>query len=160
MMSKFKFLFLLLVAISISGCQTIPSSTQSSIQKTQEVQPPQGKSSLVLIRPMYISYGVRGLSVKLNGLPSVELPNKSYSVLYVNPGKQKIESEGGFLSWSKKEKEIETTENQVTYVLWYIEDGLDGSANKVFNAQWQIVPKDVAAKYLNGSNYVQAASTL
>ena len=122
MIASLKFLFIALIVIFISGCQTTPSSSQTSIQKPLELQPPQGKTSLVLIRPMYIAYGLRGLSIKINGVPSVELSNKSYSVIYVDPGKQKIESEGGFLSWSKKEKTIETDEKQVTFLLWLIED--------------------------------------
>jgi hypothetical protein len=157
---RLKLLFVLATIISLGGCQTIPSSSTQSLKKTFEVQPPLGKASLVLIRPFYVTYGIRSLSVKINATPVVELSNKSHTVLYVNPGNQKIESEGGFLSWSKKEKMVETTENKVTYVLWYIQDGLDGYADKVFNAQWQVVPKEVAVQYLNGSKYVPSAHAL
>jgi len=146
-----------LVIISISGCQTVPAS---SAQKAYEFEPPLGKTSLVLIRPFYIAYGIRGLSVKLNNVPAVELSNKSFTVLHITPGTQKIESEGGFLSWSKKEKSVEAKENQTIYLVWYIEDGLQGQANKIFNAQWVVVSKEVADNYLNGSSYVPPSKSL
>jgi hypothetical protein len=152
---------LLITIFSVASCQTAPSSPTASAKQEPihnlKLDPPLGKASLVLIRPAYVAYALRGLSIKVNGNPAAELSNRSYTVLYVNSGSQKIESEGGFLSWSKKEKIIEASENQVIYVLWYIQDGLAGYANKVFDAQWQVVTKEVATEYLSNSTFKHSA---
>lgn len=146
--------FIAFSLLFISGCQSVPSSQTLN---NYAFLPPQGKATLVLIRPFYIAYGIRGLSIKVNDTPIVTLANQSFTVVHRSPGKQKLESEGGFLSWSKKEKYIDIQEGQVMYVVWYIEDGLQGYANKVFNAQWMVVSKEVAENYLKDASYISSS---
>jgi hypothetical protein len=113
------------------------------------LSPPSGKTSLILIRPSHLVNLLRDLSIRVSGLPIVELSNGSFTVVYVEPGKVVIESGGGFLSWSKREQMIEVSENEVAFAVFRLDNEGGG--------YWEIVPRDESS--LSRFTYIPPRNT-
>jgi hypothetical protein len=123
--------------------------SRSFSRSPSRLSPPSGKTSLILIRPSHIVNLLRDLSIRVSGLPIVELSNGSFTVVYVEPGKVVIESGGGFLSWSKREQIIEVSENEVAFAVFRLDNEGGG--------YWEIVPGDESS--LSRFTYIPPRNT-
>lgn len=115
-------------------------------KKSYKIEPPLGKASLVLMRPMESLNALRDLSINVNELPAVELSTGNFTVVYVEPGKVVIENEGSFISWAKTERIIEVSENEIVFAVW--------AHHKDGSWQWEIVQRSGAESYLSRYTYI------
>lgn len=154
-----RFFCLNVVALALAGCASSLVQVDLSVADT----PPAGKAAIFVIRPAYLSYAARKLTVKVDNAKIADLINLSYTSFLVKPGEVRLSGEGSFFSWPRKEITLQAAEGQTYYLVWsgketasfalmmYLFPSMDMDA-----LHWESVSEDKAQLLLDSTHYVRA----
>lgn len=146
------------ITLALAGC----TSGLTRVDLSQIDAPPPGEASIFIIRPPYLSYGSRDLSIKVNNIAIASLPRLSYTSLLMPPGQMTLSGEGGFFSWPRREITVDIKDGQTYYLSWTLKETAS-SALMLFlfpnlnDLRWELISKEDAQVLLNGIAYVQPA---
>lgn len=149
-------LYSIAIALALVGCAT--SLIRVDLSKIDA--PPPGKASIFVIRPSYLSYAARDLSIAANNSKIADLTKLSYTSFVMPPGKLTLSGEGGFFSWSRREITIDVAEGQTYYLAWIAKETASSALmNMLFPSltvlRWESISKKDAQQLLNGIYYVE-----
>ena len=145
----------LLVALAVNSCAVTPAVPPSR----PNLVPPPGLSTLVIVRPSYYPYGWRDLSVSVNGRAVVDLANKSFTYVHVEPGSIHISGQGGILSWPYREKRFDIAPNEVQIAIWrtdwICDPGINSCSIRLVNIRWDVESGEPGFDVLKDLAYIR-----
>jgi hypothetical protein len=156
-----RFLYLNAFTMALAGCAT--SLIHVDLSKVDA--PSAGKASVFVIRPTYLSYAARDLSITANNSKIADLIKLSYSSFLIQPGELRLSGEGGFFSWPRREITIPVEEGQTYYLVWMAKEN-GSSALMLFlfpimdmsTIHWELVSKETAQSLLENTYYIESAA--
>lgn len=123
--------------------------------------PPVGKASIFVIRPSYLSYAARDLTIKVDNLKIADLTNLSYTFFLIPPGKLNLSSQGGFFSWPSREMTLKIEAGKTYYLEWRAKETASSALmmylfpNMDMDAlHWEVISRESAQPLLQGIHYV------
>lgn len=122
--------------------------------------PPPGEATVYVIRPSYLSYGSRSLSVKVNNTEIANLPRLSYTLFLIPPGQVTLTGDGGFFSWPRRDITIDIKDGQIYYLKWSLKETASSALMlylfpNLADLRWESISKEDAQVLLNGIYYVE-----
>lgn len=152
-----RFLCINAITLALLGCTT----ALIDVDPSKIGSPPTGKASIFLIRPSYLSYAARDLTVTVNKTEIADLVNLSYTSFLMPAGKLNLSSEGGILSWPRREISVDVEAGQTYYLEWHAKETASSALmmylfpNMDMDAlHWEIISKESAQPLLMGIHYV------
>lgn len=152
-----RFFCLTAIALALVGCAT----SLIHVDLAKIGPPPAGKASIFVIRPSYLSYAARDLTIKADNLKIADLTNLSYTFFLMPPGKLNFSSQGGFFSWPPREITLNVEAGKTYYLKW---DGKETASSALMMylfpnmdmdaLHWEVISKESAQPLLKGIHYV------
>jgi hypothetical protein len=144
------------IALSLAGC----SSNPATVDLSRIGAPPPGEAYIFIIRPSYLSYAARDLSVKVNNTEIASLPRLSYTSFLMPPGILNLSGEGGFISWPRRELSIDIEDGKTYYISWTLKETASSALMMMLfptieELNWKSISKDEAQQLLKNIFYVE-----
>ena len=149
---------LLYVSISIlSGCTTSLEHVD-----LQSVNPPTpGNASVYVIRPAYLSYAARDLTVTANKIEVADLSRLSYTAFEVPSGVLKLSGEGTFFSWPLRELTIKIEDGKTYFIAWKCTETASSALMLMLfpkldkdSPHWEVISKSEAQGLMDSIGYI------
>jgi hypothetical protein len=154
-----RYFFLNVIALILAGCAT--SLTQVNLAKLDA--PPAGKATILVIRPHYLSYAARDLTITANISEVADLINTSYTSFLMSPGSLKLSGEGNFFSWPHREITIPVEAGQTYYLAWMAKETASSAlmmylfpSMDMDSLHWALINQESAQPLLNSTHYVRS----
>lgn len=151
-------LYFIALALALAGCTT--SLIRVDLSKIDA--PPAGKASILVIRPSYLTYAARDLSITVNNSKIADLVNLSYTSFLMPPGKLNLSSKGWFFSWPAREITINVEAGQTYYLTWIAQETASSALMRMLfpvmdmdALHWELLSKDRAQALLDSTHYVK-----
>jgi hypothetical protein len=155
-----RFIIRLLCTISITLVFTGCTAKLIRVDLSKIDTPPPGEATIFVIRPPYLSYGSRDLSIKVNNVEIASLPRVSYTLFLMPPGQMTLSGEGGFFSWPRREISVNIKDGQTYFLSWTLKETASSALMlylfpSLIDLHWESINKEDAQILLNGISYVQ-----
>jgi len=149
-----RFSGLIAIAIFISGC----SAELTRVDLSQVDAPPATLASVYVIRPAYLSYAARDLTITANNTEVVDLGRLSYTTFLMAPGKLHLSGKGGFFSWPFADITIDTKAGETYFLEWNVKETASSALmNMLFptinDLHWQSIDRKEAQPLLDSIYY-------
>lgn len=140
----------------LSGC----TSDLIRVDLSKDNVPPQGRATIFVIRPSYLSYGSRDLDIKVSGTEIATLPRLSYTSFLMPPGTLYLSGEGGWFSWPLRDITIDVKAGQTYYLKWQLKEEASSALMlylfpSIQDLHWVPISEEEAQVLLNGIYYVE-----
>ncbi len=152
-----RFLCLNIIALALLGCKT----ALIDVDLAKSGSPPIGKASIFVIRPSYLSYAARDLTITVNKTEIADLVNSSYTSFSMPEGKLKLSSEGSFFSWPRREVTIDVEAGRTYYLEWHAKETASSALMMYLfpdmdmeALHWEVINKESAQPLLKGIHFV------
>jgi hypothetical protein len=149
-----RFSGLIAIVIFISGC----AAELTRVDLSQVDAPPAELASIYVIRPAYLSYAARDLTIKANNTEVVDLTRLSYTSFLMAPGKLHLSGKGGFFSWPYTDITIDIKAGETYFLVWSVtETASSALMNMLFpsitDLHWKSVSRKEAQPLLDSIYY-------
>lgn len=146
------------IALILAGC----ASSLIRVDLSKADAPPAGKASIVVIRPTYLSYAARDLTITANKTKVADLVKTSYTSFLMPPGELTLSGVGGYFSWPYRELTIAVEAGKTYYVAWAAKETAS-SALMMFlfptlqmdTLKWEVLSKEDAQQQLDNVYYIE-----
>jgi len=144
------------ITLVLAGC----TSNLIRVDLSKTDAPPPGEATIFIIRPSYLSYGSRDLSVYANNVKVASLPRLSYTSFLMAPGQLTLSGEGGFFSWPRREITVDIEDGKTYYLSWTLKETASSALMLYLfptlnELRWEPIRKDDAQILLNSISYVE-----
>ena len=143
-------------AAMLAGC----TSELTRVDLSRIGAPPPGDAVIFIIRPSYLSYGSRDLTIRVNDIEIADLPRLSYTSFLMPAGNMKLSGEGGWYSWPQRELNIDVKDGRQYYLVWTLKETASSALMlylfpTLTDLRWESVSKEDAQKLLDGIYHVE-----
>lgn len=156
-----RFLYLNVFVLALAGCAT--SLIHVDLSKAEG--PAAGKAAIFVIRPSYLSYAARDLSITANNLKIADIIKLSYTSFLMTPGELRLSGGGGFISWPRRDITFQVEEGKTYYLVWMAkENGTFALMLYLFpnmdmsTLHWELVSKEEAQALLDSTYHIESES--
>lgn len=146
------------IALALAGCA--PGLIRADLSNVSA--PPAGKASIVVIRPYYLSYAARDLTITANNSTMADLTRSSYTSFLMSPGGLTLSGEGGFFSWPRRDITIEVKEGQTYYLAWITKETASSALMmylfptlQLDSLRWEVLSKEDVQHKLKDLYYAE-----
>ncbi len=145
---------LVAIAILISGC----AAQLTRVDLSRVDAPPANLASVYVIRPAYLSYAARDLTITANKTEVVDLGRLSYTTFLMAPGVLHLSGKGGFFSWPFADMTIDIKAGKTYFLEWSVKETASSALmNMLFPAinelHWQLINREEAQPLLDSIYY-------
>ena len=149
-----RFSGLIVIAIFVSGC----AAELTRVDLSQVDAPPAELASVYVIRPAYLSYAARDLTITANKTEVVDLSRLSYTSFLMAPGKLHLSGKGGFFSWPFADITIDIKAGESYFLVWRVtETASSALMNMLFptiiELRWESISRKEAQPLLDSIYY-------
>jgi hypothetical protein len=149
-----RFSGLIAIVILISGC----AAQLTSVDLSRLDAPPAELAAVYVIRPAYLSYAARDLTITANKTEVVDLTRLSYTSFLMAPGKLHLSGKGGFFSWPFADITIDIKAGETYFLVWRVtETASSALMNMLFptltNVHWESINQKEAQTLLDSIYY-------
>ena len=140
----------------LAGC----TSELVHVDLSRSYVPPPGEATIFIIRPSYLSYGSRDLTVSVNNIKIADLPRLSYTSFLMPAGKMTLSGAGGIFSWPRREITLDIKDAQNYYLRWTLKETASSALMlylfpNMTDLQWESISKEEAQTLLDGIYFVE-----
>jgi hypothetical protein len=144
------------ITAALAGC----TSELIHVDLSKIDVPPPGEATILIIRPSYLSYGSRDLTIKVNNTEIAVLPRLSYTSFLMPSGKLALSGEGGFFSWPRRVQTFDINDGQNYYIKWALKETASSALMlylfpNLVDLHWELISKEDAQVLLDGIYYVE-----
>jgi len=148
--------YVIATGLLVTSCASVPPSGSHKFDLT----PSNGLASVVIVRPSLMAYGLRDLTVSLNGQVIADIPNASFIIAQVKPGSIQVAGEGGTLSWPRRNIVFDVVPDEVRFVVWRADEVLDmskiGKAKMLDEIRWDLTSGRDGLEIIRDLQYVHS----
>ncbi|MEO7622421.1 MAG: DUF2846 domain-containing protein [Gallionella sp.] len=145
-------------AFILAGCAT--GLVHVALSKLEA--PSAGQASIFVIRPAYLSYAARDLTIKVDNTKIADLVNLSYTSFLIPQGNLNLSSEGGFFSWPRRELALKVEAGKTYYLKWVAKETASSALMMYLfpimdmdALHWEVISQERAQPLLQGIHYVK-----
>ena len=154
--SIIRFCCFISIAAILAGC----TSELIRVDLSKIDVPPPGEATIFIIRPSYLSYGSRDLTIGVNNTKIADLPRLSYTSFLMPAGKMTLSGAGGFFSWPRREITIDIKDGQNYYLKWTLKETASSALMlylfpNLAELRWESISQEDAQALLNGIYFVE-----